>query len=516
VVSLSSRRWCAVLVLALVLTWPPVALAAALSTEVDGTGIQVEVVRDEVTAEGWRQTVALTFRPGGTVAAAALVVYGDEGRSDDLFAVVQRQHPEVPRPDAIPAGLVVTLTIDPTRVFVRQQEERRPGVVTRVYTNGVREHLFAPPQQGVVRRVTFPVSPTGAAFAFRAEDQIVTVPSGGSLVDLVSQAGQSYPEAVQAVFGFARGPAALEFSRQTGWTVHTWPPPPGERRRLVLGPVEQYRQWPAVVAEPTATDPLLRERQRDLLLAQQQAGIIVQQRRGWETLYRVAAVDPAVTARQVSQLIYGTPDRALEIAQRAGFALPPAEVARDRFDPSLFGLVFDLAVDLAHEQFIATREGLSEGERLTLVNGTRIERYRRTRGLVEMVRYPTGFARLVYRPGRVLSAGAHLLAFLRGVGVAARDPAAARAAVAAQVVWHWAPDLPHRPGEMVESLAWEQRDGEPVLVAVVAPGPERGPVGTALLGLWAVAPYLGAVVLLGGVSGIVVVVALLAGRRSLG
>jgi len=69
---------------------------------------------------------------------------------------------------------------------------------------------------------------------------------------------------------------------------------------------------------------------------------------------------------------------------------------------------------------------------------------------------------------------------------------------------------------MVESLAWEQRDGEPVLVAVVAPGPERGPVGTALLGLWTVAPYLGAVVLLGGVSGIVVVVALLAGRRSLG
>ncbi|MBI2940431.1 MAG: hypothetical protein HYY04_08330 [Chloroflexi bacterium] len=482
--------------------------------------IRVSVVEDRLDDQGrWRQTVSLTILSGGTLAEASLVAYGDLDHVDEIFQAARRNNPSLPSPARVPAGQVIELTMDPAVSYVQREVQKTDDVLRRSFTNGVEEVRYLRPTSSIVRFVQFPSRAGVNEFTYPDAGGPVNVVPGGRIVEFRYIPGEAYEDLVQKAIGFASFDAASDFTKQTSWDPTRWPPPPGEARRAVFRPTDSYAPRPQESIGPTNPDPAAQDRLRDLIAAREKAGIWAIRRESTGLVYRVAIGDPTVTARQVARLLYGAEDGYFQLAQRAGFPVSSGDPTADQFDPKLFGRAFEVLVEYTRENFVLDEADDAEHGRriIRLLNGTRIERYENARrgrgGLQEIIVYPNGYTKLVYRPNELIGTLADALALLQVGGPGEPEMIEqARQSYAADIIWRLAPDLPRDTPGALERLELRPAYGGRVVEAILAPVPQRS-VDRLVTRATATNPCLSAVVMVVLGSLVVVVVGIAAARR---
>ena len=481
--------------------------------------IAVEVIADGLTPEGhWRQTVRLTIKPGGTLGHASHAVYGNMLHVDELFEAARKLNPALATPGFVPTGQSIELTIDPTRVYVLREVTADDAKLVRTFANGVRETIHRKPSSSVVRVVEFPRAPGYGAFSFPDRDGLVSVPSGGRIVDCVYKPGDDFPNLVRASLGTATFKAAVEVSRQTGWRPTSWPPPAGEAKRLILGPVESYLPDPFTPPEVRLPSQEAQAALERLTEERRRVGIYPARFLSSGTVYRVEVEDVAATARDVARLIYGDEQEHLAIAERAGFRVPGA--AQD-FNPKLFGTSFEVPVDYTREYFPYADEynPTAQARVIRLLNGTVVERFDRAQtdghGIWEITRYPNGFKRITYRPDSLTMELATGLAYVRGIQDVQLDDAtgqALRRRYAAEFVWDWSLGVPRQPGDIADSFDVQEVGDVKVIVVSIGPSAPLTGVESLLVRLWNRSPLVKAVAAVVIGAAVVVVVGLLTRR----
>ena len=428
------------------------------------------------------QTVRLTIQSGGTLADASNVVYGDVTHVDSLFALARRLNPNLYSPALMPVGQQIDLQIDPSNTYVLQTVLHQPNAVIQRFTNGAVNTAYDK-SNGVLRRVmAFPEEKPTDNFVFQSNQGPVRVRSGGRLVDLAYTPGLSFADVVSQVYGIATYAAAADFSQQTGWDPTHWPPPTGQAKRVITGPISEYQQAPKEVPPIPNPDPVGRARQLALLADRHRAGIYAVRIESLDTVYRVAVSDPKVTASDLSTLLYGSPDHRLAIAQAAGFQVPggsPANAAK--FDPHLFGRAFDLVVNFEDENIPVRRQIDAKGaERVELINGAQLSLYPpASSGPIEVIRYPTSYRRIFYRPSRISLTLAQALGLFhvasdRGLPGSQANQLASD--FAADVLWRWSPHIPRQPGDVADSVHLVNNPSGTELAILIGPPVPGTPV----------------------------------------
>jgi hypothetical protein len=485
--------------------------AATVFPETDQFPIDVILVAaGEESGEPY-QIVEIGLRGGATLSDASAVVYGSESEVDAIFAAVQAAHPNITNPGLVPAGLRFPMRINPTSTFVLYEAYDDPSTGARVreYTNGAIEHVFVTPRNGVRRLVKFPLEGE-RPFVLMDRSERLEIQPGGRLIDYEYD-GSSFDAMVESGFEIASVPAASEFNSQTGWDPTEWPPPAGEQRRVVTGPDSVYVEAPPPPIQLTATDERARAHQRSLIERQQAAGIYVERHEALGTIYHVAVRDPRLTASDVARLIYGSSDAPADgaatwqhvVAKKAGFFPPVENAARlAAFDPRLFGRSFELFVNAVDEQFVVDERTDETGRHIRLLaNGTTVEtsEHPDQGGVMQLVRYPSGYKHIVYKPGRFTKLAADLVTFFRGGGIAfdeAEESDPHRDRLFAQAIWHLAPDMPREPGDLADDMTVENRDSGTVVRVVVGPRASRGVIGDFVARIWEGNPLIAAVILI--------------------
>lgn len=479
--------------------------------------VGIAVVHDGVDAQGrWTQTIRLTIESGGSLADASLLMYGDESHVNDLFAVARAKNPRLTSPAMIPAGLAIDVPIDPSKTYVLEQVLTSPNTTVWHYTNGVVATAYAKPNGNLSRVISFPDGKPTDHFTYPGAKGPVAVQPGGKLVDLVYLKGQSFAAVIDQVFGLTNYNAAADFAKQTGWNPSNWPPKPGAQKEIVVKPRAVYEQEPAVV-QPLANSSAVGQQRQALLLKQREdVGIIPVRLESFGTVYHVAVSDPKLTAADISTLIYGTPNQAAAIAQAAGLGNGATGVA---FDPRLFGRAFDLTVDYVDEGFILSRQVDPTGATTVgLVDGAEITNYPPARsGPIRVVRYPTGYARVYYRPPRTLLLVAQGLSFFHVASapwLSTADSQAVASQYAAQIIWAWGPGLPRSASSLEDSMQLRTAPGNvPYLEVLEAPGASPTLAGGILNSEVLRDPVVAAILLVVLACGVVVIADL--ARRSL-
>ena len=445
--------------------------------------IKVAILKDGIDVHGhWVQTVRLTIQPGGTLADASDVVYGDVNHVDSLFAVAKGGNPHLYSPALMPVGQTIDLQIDPATTFVLQTVLQQPNALIQRFTNGVVNTVYQKPNGVVQRMMTFPPQEPTDYFVFQSNQGPVKVRPGGRLVDLAYLPGVSFADVVDQTFGIATFAAASDFSRQSGWEPTQWPPPNGQTKRIITGPISEYQPAPPARQPIPNPNPIGRARQMALAAARQKAGVYVVRVESFDTVYHVAISDPAVTASELSTLLYGSPDHRLDVARAAGFQVPsgaPGNAAK--FDPHIFGRSFDLAVNFEAETLPAWRQIDPHGvESVGLVDGAQLTLYPpATSGPIEIIRYPTGYRRILYRPSKISLTLAQGLGLFHVAGVPNLPSAQASQLAsdyAATVLWRWSPHLPREAGDVAESVQLVKAPAGTDLTVLVGPPVPRTPI----------------------------------------
>jgi hypothetical protein len=466
---------------------PSTALAAdqtLIDYPTDMPAIAVSVIRDGLDAHGhWTQTVRLTIRPGGTLADASLVAFGDLNHVDDLFRAAQRSNPHLVNPAMIPIGQNIDLQIDPATAFVLETVLHGSNTIVQRFSNGVVETTYQSPNGSVKRMLTFPDRKPTDYFAFPATPSPIKVRPGGRIVDLQFARGESFAQVVQQTYGITTYSAAVDLTHQTGWDPTHWPPPTGDVKRVVTEPTGVYQIQPAEVAPIPNPNPIGRARQTALHAERRRAGIYAVRQESFATVYHVAVTDPNVTASELSYLIYGSTAHRLEIARAAGYQIPnSASNQPTPFDPHLLGRAFDLAVNYQDEHFVAWRTVDSRGvEQVGLVDGAEITSYPlSSHGLQGMVKYPTQYKLIVYRPSKislVVAQGLGLFHVASNMNLSSETANALAREYAAQVIWQWSPGMPRSPGDIPDSIQLVDEPGGTVVRVLVGPPAPRTVVG---------------------------------------
>src|SRR5690606_24541985 len=158
--------------------------------------------------------------------------------------------------------------------------------------------------------------------------------------------------------------------------------------------------------------------------------------------------DPNVTAKDVARLLYGTEEGYVRIAQLAGFPQPTGPSA-ESFNPRLFGRTFEILVEYPDERFVLDERPMEDGvgKVIRYLNGMVVEQHQDMRlgqpGLQQVVRYPTGFVRVLYRPTELVLSAADAVALVQIGGQTDPDQVEeARRAFAAGLIWQFAPGVP--------------------------------------------------------------------------
>jgi hypothetical protein len=441
--------------------------------------VDVAVIQDGVDANGqWQQTVRLTIHAGGSLSDASLVMYGDAVHVDALFAAAQRKNPHLTSPAMIPAGQQIDVTIDPSTVFAVATVLRSANSVVLRFTNGVVSTAYQRPEGSLQRVIAFPESKPTDLFIYPSATQPVKVRPGGRIVDVVYAAGERYGDLVGQVCGITSFLAASDLTAQTGWDPARWPPPAGAAKRVVTKPLTAYQEEPRAITPIPNPHPVGQARQRDQLQARHKVGIFPVRLESFGTVYHVALSDPKVTAGDVSTLLYGSPDHLLDVARAAGFSVPTVAAGHAAFDPHLFGRAFDLTVDYVDEQFVLWRRYAENGQLATgLVDGAVITAYpAASSGPLQVVQYPTGYKRVVYRPPKLLSTAAQGLALFHAANAPSLSAAEANALArkfTAEMLWQWGPGVPRVSGDVADTLRLVDTPDGLLLVALVAPPAPR-------------------------------------------
>ena len=231
----------------------------------------------------------------------------------------------------------------------------------------------------------------------------------------------------------------------------------------------------------------------------------------------VAVNDPSMTARDLSTLIYGTPAHSLAIARAAGFQVPAGAQGAGQFDPHVFGRAFDLAVDYADEHVVAWRSIDARGvETVGLVDGAEIVTYPPgASGPINIIRYPTGYKRIVYRPSKIslmLAQGLGLFHVASDLNLPGPAANAAASDYAAQLLWRWSPRMPRDSGDIADSIKLVDAQPSPVLIILVGPPVPHTVVDQVANRLGLGDPFVAAVELVIAGSLVVIVIGILQSR----
>jgi len=492
--------------------------APVLDYPTDLPSITVSVVQEGLDTRGrWVQTVRLTIQPGGTLADASLVVFGDVTHVDTLFQAAQRANPHLFSPALIPIGQQIDLRIDPSSVFVLQTVLHGPTALVQRFTNGVVNTIYQTPDHDVTTVLTFPAGKPTDFFILPGPSGQIKVRPGGRIVDLQYARGESFADLVQQAYGVTTYAAAVDLTHQTGWDPTHWPPPTGDAKRVVTDPPGAYATRPTEVSALPNPDPLGRARQDALHQQRFKAGIYAVRLESFGTVYHIAVTDPTVTASALSYLIYGATSHRLDIARAAGYQVPKGESSQATpYDPHLLGRSFDLSVNYQDEDFVASRTVDARGVRhVGLVDGTEIITYpAASHGVLKLVKYPTQYKQIVYRPSKLSLLVAQGLAFFH-VATAPNLPSEAAATVArddtAEVIWWWSPGMPRAPGDIADSVQLVNDPAGTLVDVLVGPPVPRTAVGDTISALRLTNPLIAVAALV--VGGAVVVVAVDLARR---
>lgn len=476
-------------VLALTLAGLPAEIATAASssapaaadeprqypTEMPAIGVLVS--QDGLDGQGhWSQTVQLTIQSGGTLADASLVAYGDTDHVDQLFEAARKKNPSLTAPAMMPAGQVIEITIDPSTAFTLQAVLHTSDTIVQRFTNGTVNTIYLHPKGSLTRVLDFPDGKPTDLFVYPTNGAPLKARPGGRIAELTYAAGQSFSDIVNQAYRVTNFAAAADLTQQTGWNPTHWPPPTGETKQIIIGPRSMFSARPNAVDPLPNPDPAGRARQVQLDQRRRQIGVYPVRLESFGTVYHVAVSDPAITASQFSELIYGTAQHRDEIARAAGFQVPPENANKTvgAFDPHLFGRSFDLAVDYVNEGFVVKRETDAKGiVTVALADGARLTTYPTTdSGPLELVQYPTGYKRILYRPPKLFLTAAQGLALLytaRDLGVSSDTVDAMGRKYAAEVIWHWAPGIPRASDDIADTLDLIDSPAGPYLAVLVAP-----------------------------------------------
>ena len=447
----------------------------------DMPAIDVTVIKDGLDARGhWVQTVRLTIRPGGTLADASLVAFGDVLHVDTLFRAAQHTNPHLFNPAMIPIGQQIDLQVDPSSAFVLQTVLHGSNTLVRRFTNGAVDTSYIKPNGSVTRLLTFPDGKPTDFFSFPADPSAIKVRPGGRIVDLQFALGQAFADVVNQTYGLTTYGAAVDLTRQTGWDPTRWPPPIGSVKQVVTEPPAVYAATPRETDLIPNPDPVGRARQINLHEARLKAGVYVTRQETFGTVYHVAVTDPSVTASGLSNLIYGTPDHRLDIARAAGYQIPDGGNAA--FDPHLLGRAFDIAVDYQDENFVVSRSVNPDGAvEIELVDGSQITTYPgSTHGLVQLIRYPTQYKRILYRPSKLsltIARGIALFHLASAPGLPSDTANTLADEDAARILWQWSPGMPREPGDIADSVQLVNDPTSPDLQVLIGPPVPRTAVG---------------------------------------
>jgi hypothetical protein len=419
----------------------------------------------------------------------------------------------------IPAGQQIELTIDGSTVFVVATVLHSANSVVVRFTNGVVSTLHQNPEGSLKRVIAFPDSKPTDLFVYPAATPIKVRP-GGRIVDLIYARGESFGDVVGQVYGLTSFLAASDLTKQTGWDPARWSPPLGEARRVVTMAPSAYLQQPKTVSPIPNPDPVGQARQEAQLQTRRKAGIHPVRLESFGTVYHVEVGNPNETASEVSTLIYGSTGHTADVARAAGLQAPsPAGGGpATTFDPHLLGRAFDLTVDYIDESFVVSRHYDSNGQRATtLVDGAVLTEYPPAQsGPIVVVRYPTGYKRVVYRPPKLLITASQGLALFHTASDAALSPVEADTVArkfTADLLWAWSPGIPRASSDVADSLQLVDASEGPLLVALVAPPVPHTIVGTILDSLALRNPLVATLALV--VAGYVAVLAVNLGRRTL-
>lgn len=477
--------------------------------------IAVQVTQDGVDAKGhWTQTVRITIESGGSLSDASTVLYGDPSHVDELFALARKKIPSLASPAMIPAGLRLDVPIDPSKVYAVQSILTSSDSTVWRYTNGVVATAYTHPKGSLSRVIVFPDGKPTDQFSYPSAGGAVTVQPGGRIVDLIYATGEDFSGVVAQAIGVTNYNAAADFARQTGWSPQTWPPKVGTPKRLVVRPKAVYEQQPSAIQPIANPDPVGRARQAELLRQRVQAGIIPVRLESFGTVYHVAVSDPSLTAGGVAALLYGSPARAAEVAQAAGLGDGASIGSKPAsFDPRLFGRAFDLSVDYVDEQFVLSRKVAEDGvTTIGLVDGAQITNYPTAKsGPLRVVRYPTGYKRIYYRPPKTLLDVANGLALFHLASASWLSPSDATAysqQYAADIIWTWGPGIPRSAGDIPDSIQLNNIAGASYIAVLVAPGAPPTLLGNLLDSIVFRNPFVTAAALLVVCCGILVLIGL--------
>lgn len=472
------------------LVWPgrasaasPVdSLAGSYPTEMPAIG--VSVIHDGLDGNGhWVQTVQLTIQPGGTLADASMVVFGDVTHVETLFQAAQRANPTLTNPAMVPVGQKIDLRIDPTTMFVLDAVLHGSNTLVQRFTNGAVNTVYLHPKGSVAAMLTFPDGTPAGSFSFPTSSGPIKVQPGGRIVDLRYAKGESFADLVGETYGVTTYSAAVDLTRQTGWESTHWPPPAGATKRVVTAAPDVYQPAPPKIAPIPNPNPAGRARQLALQQQRLKAGIYVARQDLSDTVYHVAVNDPSITASGLSRLIYGTTAHRLDVARAAGYQIPTGDSkAVANFDPHLLGRSFDLTVGYQDEQFVVSRTVDAKGvQHVALADGAQITTYPdSTHGPQEIVEYPTHYKEIIYRPSKISVMLAQGLALFH-VASESDLPSSAATVVAngeaAQILWQWSPEMPREPGDIADSVQLVKTPTGSVMHILVGPPIPRSAVG---------------------------------------
>jgi hypothetical protein len=435
--------------------------------------IGVAVVSDGLDSGGkWTQTLRLTIKSGGSLSDVSLVVYGDLNHVNAIYAAARKANPRVLSPALVPVGQQFDLPIDPTTTFALTGLLHRPNALVQSYSNGVVDTIYGKAEGNLVRVIEFPDGKPTEEFNYSTADGEVRVRSGGKIVDVVHAEGASFGDTVRQVFGATTYLAAADLTKQTGWSPTTWPPATADAHRIVVGPPSTYTAMPPEVMPILNPDAIGHAREDQVRAARRQVGITLTRLESFEQIYHVAVNDPSLKASDVSRLLYGTDAHRISVAAAAG--IPAPSVGNAAFDPHLFGRAFDLAIDYVDEAFVVKTIAMDNGiVEVQMADGASVVNYpAAASGPLKIVRYPTGYKRVFYRPPPLLLNVANGLALFHAANNLTL-PSTATAPLdrryAAEVIWRWGPAVPRQSGDLTDSIDLVDDPRGAYVDALVAP-----------------------------------------------
>lgn len=435
--------------------------------EPDPNGIEFTLVQDGVDAGGsWFQTFRMLIKPGGTLADASELIYGNSEHIADLFAAIKKQRPDLRGPSQLPANIEAELTLDPRHAFVPRSVSADPtrGATVYTYYNGAKRIVYDPKQakdhKGLSSIVELPADRPTKTFTILEDYVPREVPAGVRIAYYEFQSGDDLKKVVAEIYGTDSTRAIHHFLTQAQWDPNIWPPPPNDRQqRLILPSNASFGDEPFTPLDLVTGNPAAGDQLREQTAKRAHSGIYALFRQPYGTVYRIVANDFNLTARQVSTLLYGQDGEYLSIAAQAGFATLHDLMQNPPRDLRLFGRTFDLVVDYEKEQFLsrpATVDERSGKRTILLLNGTIVEEWPlgpKQSGVLRQIALPSGYRKMLYRPHTVSALAAQILYSLTTLGRGSDSPQVRQedeGGFVSRLIWHWGRSLPRQNGDLLD------------------------------------------------------------------